>query len=334
MYSKSDMRNNISKIYTNNINNYKIHKRIRGKSLIELPRCYIIIDLETTGLSFNYDHIIEIGMLKIENDRIIDMYESLIQPNNFYGNGYLDPSITSLTGITDEILMDAPLFYEVSNDIINFIGHSIIVSHNVHFDINFLYDYLLRYNNHTLSNDCWDLLRRSRAVLPDLENHKLITVANFFDYEYIPHRSLSDCQSTLEMINRLKGYLYDNNIKLINLFKSKKCKPKFDLRTLKSENPIDNNQDCVFYNKYICFTGKLEAFTRKEAAQISVNLGAYAQNQVTKKTDFLILGDFDYVSNIKKGKKSSKLRKAEQYKEKGQEINIINESTFIQLIDE
>lgn len=44
MYSKSDMRNNISKIYTDNVNSYKASKRIRGKSLIELPKCYIIIE--------------------------------------------------------------------------------------------------------------------------------------------------------------------------------------------------------------------------------------------------------------------------------------------------
>ena len=77
----------------------------------------------------------------------------------------------------------------------------------------------------------------------------------------------------------------------------------------------------------------IEKYSRQEAAQIIVNLGGSCENGVTKKTNFLILGNNDYCSSIKDGK-SSKQKKAEEYKLKGQDIEIIPESVFYDMINE
>ena len=86
------------------------------------------------------------------------------------------------------------------------------------------------------------------------------------------------------------------------------------------------------YNKVCVFTGTLEKYSRQEAAQIVVNLGGSCGNSVTKKTNYLILGNNDYCSMIKDGK-SSKQKKAEEYKLKGQDIEIIPESVFYDMIE-
>lgn len=84
----------------------------------------------------------------------------------------------------------------------------------------------------------------------------------------------------------------------------------------------------IFYNKSICFTGKLEHFSRKEAAQICVNLGAKCENTVTKHTNLLVLGGFGSNPTVK-GNKSTKLRKAEKLILSGQDLEIMDEKLFL-----
>lgn len=92
-------------------------------------------------------------------------------------------------------------------------------------------------------------------------------------------------------------------------------------------------KDHPFYNKNCVFTDALEKFTRKDAAQIVCNIGGFCENNVTKKTNFLIVGDFDYSANIKDGK-SSKLKKAEQLILAGQDLHIISENTFYDMLED
>jgi DNA polymerase-3 subunit epsilon len=81
------------------------------------------------------------------------------------------------------------------------------------------------------------------------------------------------------------------------------------------------------------FTGKLEKFTRKEAMQIVADLGGINEDGITKKTNFLILGNNDYCSTIKDGK-SNKQKKAEQYILNGQDIVIVPETVFHDMLEE
>ena len=85
------------------------------------------------------------------------------------------------------------------------------------------------------------------------------------------------------------------------------------------------------YGKVCVFTGKLELMSREQAAQLVVNLGGTCGNGVTKKTNYLILGNNDYCSTIKDGK-SSKQKKAEQLILSGQDLQIIPEDVFYELV--
>ena len=77
---------------------------------------YCVLDTETTGLSAYYDEIIEIGILRVRNNEIVDQYSQLIQPES-----PIDSFITSLTGITNEMVEGMPTINYVKNDTLTFI---------------------------------------------------------------------------------------------------------------------------------------------------------------------------------------------------------------------
>ena len=81
------------------------------------------------------------------------------------------------------------------------------------------------------------------------------------------------------------------------------------------------------------FTGKLEKMIRRDAMQLVVNLGGVLDKNVTKQTNYLILGNNDY-NAILKGEKSSKQKKVERLKLEGQDIEIIDELTFYDLLND
>ena len=95
----------------------------------------------------------------------------------------------------------------------------------------------------------------------------------------------------------------------------------------------DFDPESPFYSKTCVFTGTLERIVRKDAMQIVANLGGINSDSVTKKTNYLILGNNDYCKSIKDGK-SSKQKKAEKYKLEGQAIEIIPENVFYDMISD
>lgn len=302
------------------------NKREKGKSLTIIPKDYTVIDLETTGLDPRYDEVIEIGAIKVRNYQEIDRFQTLIKPN-------MDISqfITDITGITNKMVSTAPIIDEVLPSLLDFVDKDIILGHNVHFDINFLYDILLNKLDYKFSNDLVDLLRLARRVYPDFKNHKLKTVATNLGVDVSgSHRSMKDCEITHNCFIKLGEYVDTKNIDMHSLFATKNSSKSLNLNDIKATTH-KFDKDHILFNKNCVFTGKLEKMIRKEAAQLVVDLGGKCQNGVTKTTNFLILGNFDYNATIKDGK-SSKLKKAEKLILNGQDLLIISEDVFYDLL--
>ena len=308
----------------------KIERTLKGKSTIDLLSDYIIFDIETTGLDSSYDEVIEIGAIKVKNNKIVSKFNSLVKPKN-----EIDEYITELTGITNEMVKDAPTIEEILPDFMNYIGNDILIGHNVNFDINFIYDNLYRNKFDVLTNDFIDTMRISRKLLPELPHHRLIDLAKYFKIDSTNnHRSLKDCEITMNVYENLKEIAlqkYDNVDEFKNAFKKHKkegLRAK-DIVSTNTEFDVDN----LFYDKYVAITGTLEKMLRKEAMQMIVDLGGHCEDGVTKKTNFLISGNNDY-NPILRGKKSSKLIKAETLKLEGKDIEIISENVFYDIIDD
>ena len=284
---------------------------------------YCVLDLETTGLSPNYDSIIEIGIIKVKENKIVDKYNSLINPG-FLINEY----ITSITGITNEMLKGKPKIMDLKKEVLNFIGNDVLVGHNISFDVSFLQKGF----NEELKNEYIDTLQFCRKLFKELSHHRLTDMSNYLEISRNEHRSMSDCLCTKELYDCIKEKMKNNGLEINDIFAKKNYSSKnIDIHAIKPDN-IEIDEDNFFYNKHCVFTGKLEKMIRKDAMQLVVNVGGILDNSVTKKTNYLILGNNDYCSSIKDGK-SSKHKKAEKYKLEGQDIEIIDEDIFYNLFN-
>ena len=308
------------------------HERLeKGKSLIDLPTDFTVIDLETTGLSPDYDDIIEIAGIKVRNLEVVDTHQTLVKPIN-----PIDEFITELTGITNEMVENAPPISDALPNFLEFISDDVILGHNVNFDINFIYDECEYNNLPSFSNNFVDTLRLSRKLHADLKHHRL---PDLMDYLHVStdtyHRALADCYSTFKCFCLMREEAitqYETVTNFQRVFKKYYYGEKLDARDITTQN-TEFDTTHPLYGKTCVFTGTLEKMSRKEAMQIVVDLGGICANGVTKETNYLILGNNDYCSTIKDGK-SIKQKKAEAYKLKGLDIEIMPESVFYDMIQQ
>lgn len=281
----------------------KTDRAEKGKSLLILPTTYTVVDLETTGLDPQWNDIIEFGAMRVENGTVLDRYSALVNP------GYeIDDFITELTGITNEMLASAPIVADVLPKFLNFVGDSVVVGHNVNFDINFIYDTCASVLKKSFSNDFVDTMR-------------------FNIGDAVEHRALADVEQTNRCYLYMKQYMEENAISIESLLPTKNGISAKDIQA----TTTDFDETSSVYEKVFVFTGALERMTRKEAMQLVVDRGGLCDDGVNKKTNYLVLGNNDYCSTIKDGK-STKQKKAEQLKLAGCDIEIISENVFYDMI--
>lgn len=284
---------------------------------------YCVLDTETTGLSSYYDEIIEIGILKVRDNKIVDRYSQLIKPDY-----EIDPFITSLTGITNDMVKDMPVIDSVMSDVLSFIGGDVIIGHNTSFDIRFLNAGF----NIELDNKYMDTMQFAKKLFPELNHHRLSDLTSYLGLSNNEHRSIADCIATKELYDSIKDTMDKRGLEIQDLWvKSNHGGNGIDIKSI-HPTEVEIDEDNFFFNRHVVFTGKLEKMIRKDAMQIVVNLGGILDKRVTKSTNYLILGNNDY-NAILKGEKSSKHKKAEKLKLEGQDIEIIDEFTFYDLIE-
>lgn len=137
-----------------------------------LPSKLAFVDIETTGTRSSSDRIIEIGILRVEDNKLVKAYQSLINPQS-----YLPKEITKLTGITFADLEHAPTFRSVKDEIMEMLEDCLFVAHNVRFDYAFLKHELMR-ENITYSAKHFCTVRLSRLLFPQWKRHNLDAVIN------------------------------------------------------------------------------------------------------------------------------------------------------------
>ncbi|MDR2828376.1 MAG: 3'-5' exonuclease [Acholeplasmatales bacterium] len=174
---------------------------------VEIINDYVVVDIETTGLSCKNSEIIEIGAVKVKNGAIVDIFQELVVPLK-----PISGFITSLTGITNKMVSceGKPLF-KVLNDFICFIENHHVIGHNVRFDMSFLKYYTYNVVGHTITNNCIDTLSLARKLYKDTVNYKLGTlVAKFNIVNENAHRALSDASATYKLYEKIKEDILKN----------------------------------------------------------------------------------------------------------------------------
>jgi DNA polymerase III subunit epsilon len=159
---------------------------------------YCIIDIETTGGMAKRDRITEIAIVVSDGLRILDQYQSLINPGRS-----IPPEITRITGITDEMVADAPKFYEIAKDIIHLTENRIFIAHNVMFDYSFIREEFASLG-YTFTRPLLCTVRLSRKVFPGLKSYSLGMLINHFN---IPvndrHRAMEDTMATVKIFHMI-----------------------------------------------------------------------------------------------------------------------------------
>ncbi|MGM9986519.1 MAG: PolC-type DNA polymerase III [Bacillaceae bacterium] len=162
---------------------------------------YIVFDVETTGLSAIYDTIIELAAVKIHKGEIIDKFEAFANPHH-----PLSATTIELTGITDDMVRNAPDVDEVLQRFYEWSKDDIFVAHNASFDMGFLNAGYKKYNigEGIAKNPVIDTLELARYLYPELKNHRLNTLAKRFDIELVQHhRAIYDAETTGYLLLKL-----------------------------------------------------------------------------------------------------------------------------------
>lgn len=175
-----------------------------------LDEVYVVFDVETTGLSAVYNTIIELAAVKIKNGEIIDRFQSFANPHE-----PLTEQIIELTGITDDMVKDAPDAEVVLKRFYDFIGDATLAAHNASFDMGFINVGFRKIGLGDAKNPVIDTLELARFLYPDLKNHRLNTLCKKFNIELVSHhRAIYDAEATAYLLWKMLKDAYEKGMKI------------------------------------------------------------------------------------------------------------------------
>jgi DNA polymerase-3 subunit epsilon len=164
---------------------------------------FVVVDVETTGMSPVDDRITEIAMMKIQNGALVDEFSTLVNPLRT-----IPAYITSMTGIDNIMVHDAPTAREVVPYVVEFLEEAVFVAHNAAFDWGFVTHTTLRERGARLTNPQLCTVKLSRHILPQLPSKSLGPVAQFLEIK-IPerHRASGDAYATALVLLKYLSFL-------------------------------------------------------------------------------------------------------------------------------
>jgi DNA polymerase III epsilon subunit family exonuclease len=169
---------------------------------------FVVVDVEATGAKTPRNRLIELGAYKIRGGHIVDHFLSLVNPEI-----PIPRFVASLTGISNDMVRQAPVFAELAPRWLDFVSDSVLVAHNAPFDTSFLNHEISRvYPGHRMINPHLCTVRLCRRVLPELGNHRLDTIASHFSIPIVSrHRAGSDALATAEIFIMLLTRLEEHH---------------------------------------------------------------------------------------------------------------------------
>ncbi len=229
---------------------------------------YSVVDIETTGGQNSENKITEIAIINFDGKNIIEEFSTLINPERS-----IPYSITQLTGISNEMVKDAPKFYEVAKKIVEMTEGKIFVAHNVFFDFNFI--------KHEFSDLGFSFLREKictvrlgRKILPGHKSYSLGKICADLDIPISQrHRALGDARATVELFKKILQVSGSN----INEYLIKESK-KISLPPLLSRETYENLPSIpgvyYFYNKEgdIIYIGKAKDIKKRASSHFRVDI--------------------------------------------------------------
>lgn len=281
---------------------------------------FTAIDIETTGLSYSRCKIIELAAVRYRDGVAVETFQQLVNPNE-----QLDPFIIRLTGISDEMLENAPDISEALPRFFDFLGNDIVLGHNVGFDAGFISEKSRELGLPPINNDYINTLSLARKVLIGYGVYGLSDVAEYLGVNNLnSHRGVGDAVTAAECY--LKMLSMEEYSVAANQPKTKKSIKDIvpNVEEIDENNPL--------FSKNIVFTGAM-SMPRTKAAQIAVNCGAFVKTSVSISTDYLVVGLQDE-TRVGEDGLSSKEERAYKLNNDGKaNIAFLTEAQFLELAE-
>ncbi len=170
---------------------------------------YVVLDLETTGLSKHYHRITEIAAVKIKNNKIAEKFEELVNPDV-----NIPPFITRLTGITNKMVKNKPDIKNILPKFLDFLEDNIIIAHNATFDHGFLSVNTKTHLKKEFSNQRLCTRKLAYRILNHLPSKRLETICMHYNIENKDaHRAMSDVKATYQVFDRFNKKLHSKGVK-------------------------------------------------------------------------------------------------------------------------
>lgn len=183
---------------------------------------YTVIDVETTGLSKNYHQITEIAAARVRDNKIVDTYQTLINPQV-----RIPSFITKLTGIDNQMVKHAPTINQVLPSFVEFLGKDIFVAHNATFDFGFLEHNLRVHHRHQLLNNKLCTRKLANRLFPELPRKRLQDLCEHLSITNSQaHRAMADVQATTEVFVNMLNLLNSKGVSKINEILKFECSPR------------------------------------------------------------------------------------------------------------
>lgn len=228
---------------------------------------YAVVDIETTGGSARLERITEIAVYIHDGNQIIDEYSTLINPERS-----IPYFITALTGISNEMVEDAPRFFEVAKKIVEITDGNIFVAHNARFDYSFIRQEfsMLGYN---FKRPLLDTVSLSRKLLPGHKSYSLGNLCKDLGIEILGrHRASGDALATVRLLELLiESDKVQNNGSLVRNRKAAKLHPALDMTKI-ADIPEEPGI-YYFYNEKneIIYVGKSRNLCQRVNTHLSNN---------------------------------------------------------------
>lgn len=312
-----------SKFFKNKIekrNKVKEIKKMNFNENLKFPsgnNKFVVIDVETANQ--NSASICQIGLAKFDNGKLVDSYETLINPEDYFDGFNVD-----IHGINEKMVAKAPTMEKAYKEIIKFIGDDIIASHTL-FDKVAMDKSFLKYNLPVIQNNWIDTTRVVRRTWEacSQKGYGLKKVCKMLKINMTQHHNaLSDAIAAGEIFNQAIKTTQMNAFDWL-----KRCKQRIDI----TKTSFEANDKGFLYGEAIVFTGEMK-IPRVEASRIASEAGCTVRATVTKTVTMLVVGELD-MTKLKGHEKSSKQRKAELLITEGADITILSESDFFNLLN-
>lgn len=174
-------------------------------------KSYIAFDVETTGLNPAENEIIEIGALKVREGKVAERFMELVRPLS-----PVSPSITALTGITNQMVSSARSRHDVISDFLAFCGEDVLIGHNVSFDYSFVKTSAAA-EGLPFEKSGIDTLKIAQKVHKDLESRSLESLCRYYHIENrSAHRAYHDALATAKLYQTLAHYFEAENPRLFS----------------------------------------------------------------------------------------------------------------------